>query len=217
LRALKKAGAYEHRYARPIKERILEKTTPGQGGCIIWTGSTSDGYGVLYINDVGRVAHRLLYEILVGPVPDGLELDHTCHTEALDCPGGQCIHRRCINPNHMEAVTPAINKLRGRSPIAANAFKTHCPHGHEYSEENTYRKANGQRICRECRRVQSRTSYVERPRVRKERTHCRNGHLLDGYTDSNGALRCRECRKDDYRRYKERRRQRREDPGTLNA
>lgn len=214
LRALKTAGTFESRYkqsrhTRPVKDRILEKTTPGWGGCIIWTGGTSDGYGVLSVNSFGRVAHRALYEILIGPVPEGMELDHTCHTESLDCPGGRCIHRRCVNPHHLEPVTPVENKMRGRSPVVANAFKTHCPQGHEYTDENTYRKSNGQRLCRECRRAQHQAAYVKRPReprVRKElpeRTHCRNGHLQDqatAFVDSAGKRRCRECRRESNRR-----------------
>lgn len=219
LRALKKAGAYEYRYHRPVEERILKRTTPGWGGCIIWTGATADGYAWINIDGVGRVAHRALYEILMGKVPDGLELDHTCHTAALDCPGGKCIHRRCVNPRHLEPVTMEENKRRGRSPMAMNALKTHCPRGHEYNDDNTYRrKSSGYRECKECRRIydQKRAPNnehpkvgVDRPRVREERTHCRNGHPQDGSTvfiDSDGVPRCRECRRESSRRSKQRRR-----------
>lgn len=219
IRAMKQAGTFEPRYKgsrhnRPVKDRVLEKTTPGWGGCIIWTGGKSDGYGMIGINGRERVVHRVLYEILVGPVPDGLELDHTCHTESLDCPGGRCIHRRCINPHHLEPVTSEENKMRGRSPIVANAFKTHCPHGHEYTDDNTYVNPGGYRACRECRRIQ-RPAYVKRPRVSRknvDRTHCHNGHLQDASTvffDSDGNRRCRECRREASRRSKQLRRQRR--------
>jgi hypothetical protein len=221
LRALKKAGTYQSRHdsARlPVQDRILKKTTPGWGGCIIWTGTLSlDGYGIVRAH-AGRlrVAHRVLYEVLIGSVPVGLELDHTCHTESLDCPGGKCIHRRCVNPNHLEPVTPEENRLRGKNQIVANAFKTHCPHGHPYDEANTYWTTNGQRACKECRRAQRRRwhakSYVKRPRVQEDRTHCRNGHPQDESTvffDSDGRRRCRECRKQSSRRSKARKRQER--------
>lgn len=218
LRALKKAGTFESRYKRSrlprsLRERMLQKTTPGWGGCVIWTGGTSDGYAVISVSSLDRVAHRALYEILLGPVPEGMELDHTCHTEALDCPGGQCIHRRCINPHHLEPVTSEENKRRGRSPMAANALKTHCPHGHEYSEDNTYQKPNGHRICRECRRIQYQAAYVKRPRVqvdRTQQTHCHKGHPQDETTtfaDERGRQRCRECRRESSRQSKARKRQ----------
>lgn len=217
LRALKQANTYVPKTPldrnRPVKERILDRAVSGWGGCIIWTGPTWDGYGVVKVGGSARVAHRVLYEIFMGPVPGGLELDHTCHTEQLDCPGGQCVHRRCVNPYHLEPVTSAENKFRGRSPIAANAFKTHCPQGHEYTDDNTYRKpSNGQRVCKQCRDAQYRAAHPPRPRVDTERSHCRNGHPQGAsatFIDSGGVTRCKECRRESSRQSKRRRRQER--------
>lgn len=77
----------------------------------------------------------------VGEIPQGLEIDHTCR------------NRGCVNYGHMELVTHRVNTMRGFSPHALRAAQTHCIHGHEFDERNTYIKANGCRYCRECGRL----------------------------------------------------------------
>lgn len=81
--------------------------------CWIWTGTISErGYGLWSVNGVGRPAHRMLYERMVGPIPDGLVLDHLCSV------------LRCVNPAHLEPVTAAINSQRGRSAkLTADAVR----------------------------------------------------------------------------------------------
>ncbi len=117
-------------------------------GCMEWTGHlTNSGYGT--IKEGGRgtrtlKAHRLAYEQAYGPIPDGLVLDHLCR------------NRKCCNPDHLEAVTMQVNTLRGASPIAELARKTHCPHGHPYDAENTIWRANGARACKGCREDRNR-------------------------------------------------------------
>lgn len=109
--------------------------------CWMWTGApNSDGYG--HIGDRGRTvaAHRWVYETEVGPIPEGLEIDHLCRV------------RLCVNPAHLEAVPKKVNCLRGESPTAINARKTHCPHGHPYDEENTLWTTDGHRQCITCRK-----------------------------------------------------------------
>jgi hypothetical protein len=131
----------------------------GPDDCWRWTGATAKGYGVVRVGGrKGRIepAHRVMYEICVGPIPDGLQIDHTCHNADLDCPGGvTCPHRRCVNPRHLEPATQQENILRGgRSASARNAVKTHCDHGHEFTPDNTYihRRSNRPpgRECRAC-------------------------------------------------------------------
>ena len=115
-------------------------------GCRLWAGAlTNAGYGRLTWKVNGRLergAHRVAYVAHVGPIPEGKVIDHLCRV------------RHCVNPDHLEVVTQRENIMR--SPIAigaANAAKTHCPQGHEYTPENTYvqvgRGYTG-RLCRTC-------------------------------------------------------------------
>lgn len=116
----------------------------GPGGCWLWTGSkTPSGYGLARAESGSSRrtgAHRMAYELLVGPIPEGLQLDHLCCNPS------------CVNPDHLEPVTARVNSLRSTSPPAANEVKTHCVNGHEFTPENTGRRANGNRRCRACGR-----------------------------------------------------------------
>jgi hypothetical protein len=147
---------------RTIEERLLEKVVKNANGCWIWTGCKGGhGYGWLRIGPRSFPAHRVAYELFVGPIPEGLTLDHTCHGADETCPGGAaCEHRACINPAHLEAVTRAENVMRGMGFAPANAAKTHCPAGHEYTPANTYRNAKGHRHCRACALTARRARYV---------------------------------------------------------
>lgn len=102
----------------------------GPGGCWLWLGVVNpDGYGVFKRKGFGTSAHRVFYQVLVGKIPRGLELDHLCGV------------RNCVNPEHLEPVKHRVNVQRGRLGVVTAArqlAKTHCPQGHEYSEENTY-------------------------------------------------------------------------------
>lgn len=131
----------------------------GPDECWLWTGQIMPkvGYGRLKRPGGYIPAHRLVYEMFVGPIPAGLVIDHTCHNADLTCPGGgDCAHRRCVNPAHLEAVTNRENILRGKAWSAVNARKMECPSGHPYDDENARYKANGWRICRECNRQRAR-------------------------------------------------------------
>lgn len=124
-------------------------------GCWVWQRARSgSGYG--QIRDGRghqRGVHRLAYELVKGPIPEGLTIDHLCRV------------RLCINPDHLEAVTHRENVMRGIGPTAINARKTHCAQGHIYSAANTYNGIGthtGQRQCRKCAKVAAEASHAVR-------------------------------------------------------
>lgn len=100
----------------PRERRFWAHVNKGGGpdACWPWTGGLQDGGYGQFGTKGERLAHRIAYGYLVGPIPDGLVLDHLCHTNDPDCPGGECEHRRCCNPQHHEPVTRGENIARGR-------------------------------------------------------------------------------------------------------
>lgn len=147
-------------------------------GCWPWTGGKgANGYG--YVSRGRRrtkvLAHRVIFTLAHGTIAPGIQIDHTCHTEAVAegrCDGGDsCPHRICVNPSHLEAVTSRTNTLRGQSPAALHAAQTECARNHEFTTENTYVDAKGARRCRACARIneQSRPSGWQRQRESAER------------------------------------------------
>jgi len=137
-----------------LVERIWRRIERSEG-CWLWTGQINDhGYGLICRDDRPARAHRVVYELLVEPIPEGLVLDHLCRV------------RHCVNPAHLEVVTLAENTLRGEGPSARHARVTHCPQGHPYDEANTRRTRRGGRVCRTCHRDRERAAR----RVRNGRT-----------------------------------------------
>lgn len=134
-----------------LRERHARHYTQSDG-CWPWHGSLSEGYG--RIKEVGSdrnsrslYAHRVAYELHVGPIPPGMVVDLVCLT------------RNCVNPAHMEVVTRAENTRR------ENARRTHCIHGHEFTPQNTYVRKDGQgRVCRTCQRSRV-AAYSQRRRT----------------------------------------------------
>jgi len=124
------------------EQGFLSLASPTDEGCWNWNGwLTLDGYGQCRApRGSKQMAHRVAYEMFVGPIPVGLVIDHLCR------------NRSCVNPAHLEAVTQRENLARG---INANAVKTHCKRGHEYSKGNTYTYPDGRRDCRTCRQAQA--------------------------------------------------------------
>lgn len=124
---------------------ITARTVKTESGCWEWLQRRNEhGYGEVNLSNYRtKLVHVLMYENTVGPVPDGLELDHTCR------------NRACCNPDHLEPVTHLTNIDRGvlRERCAEYwASRTHCVNGHEYTAENTYIRPDGRRRCRSCNR-----------------------------------------------------------------
>lgn len=138
---------------RPLKERFWEKVDKrGDDECWLWRAAVMSAdwpYGVIGSGE-GRWnyhAHRLSYEWAKGPIPEGLMLDHLCRNP------------RCVNPAHLEAVTPRENTLRGVGPSAQAALKGACPKGHPYAGENLAVNERGHRNCRQCKRDTAKALY----------------------------------------------------------
>ncbi len=126
--------------------------------CWLWTGHcTAGGYGTFSLERRSVFAHRFAYELVVGPIPEGLTLDHRCHNEDRSCPAGDgCLHRRCVRPDHLEPATMGQNVRRGNPggwTAGRRAARTHCKRGHLLSEANVTLGADGGRRCRLCREL----------------------------------------------------------------
>lgn len=116
--------------------------------CWEWTSNkTNDGYGRFHLNGKKELPHRVYYQDTKGKIPNGLELDHLCRNHA------------CLNLEHLQAITHKENMKRGLTGFLSglkNHLKTHCPHGHEYNEKNTYIQPSGSRMCRTCGKIKAR-------------------------------------------------------------
>lgn len=134
--------------------RFVAKIAVVDAGCWSWRAYVDrDGYGRFAVTtSAPDYAHRVAYRALIGPIPDGLTLDHLCHTNDTTCPGGKCSHRRCVNPWHCEPVTSVSNVMRGRGLFAREARATECVNGHPFTPDNIY-AWRGHRYCRACRRA----------------------------------------------------------------
>ena len=128
-------------------------------GCWLWAGHVNqNGYGTTAIKEpalnrwITRYAHRVMYQLIAGPIPAGLDLDHLCRV------------RCCVNPEHLEPVTRRENVLRGDAPALAALLsrpKTHCMRGHQFTADNIYTSPDGGRKCRRCSREQQRAWKAE--------------------------------------------------------
>lgn len=137
--------------ARFDRERqLLEKIRKDpESGHWYWTGhvNKTTGYGMVSIAGRPTGAHRAVYELLVGPIPKGMEPDHVCRV------------RDCVNVldvNHIEVVTRAENQRRA---CAANRRDCCAKEGHPFDEENTYYRPGGGRTCRACKNANTRKAY----------------------------------------------------------
>ena len=139
---------------KKIIARFETKYVPEpMSGCYIWiAGLNKGGYGKFKMSQPRqtKAAYKVAYELFIGPVPPGLQLDHKCRV------------RCCVNPYHLEPVTNKENLARG---INANRIKEYCPYGHPYAGDNVYRRFNKgcwARFCRTCERIRNLRYYHER-------------------------------------------------------
>jgi len=164
-------------YGTP-EERFWAKVNKTET-CWLWTANRGrSGYGNFRYQNRQTRAHRTAYEWLVGPIPEGLQLDHLCRV------------RHCVNPEHLEPTTGKVNTLRGTGPSALNAVKTHCSQDHPLDGDNLYTWKN-ERGCRSCR-ASNVKNYLSRL-VEKSKTDpslIPHG-TLNGY--ANWKCRCVDC------------------------
>lgn len=150
---------------QPLMPRVWKRVKiDPDTGCWNWTGPTM-GKGYACINWEGRswLIHRAVYTFTVGPIPEGMELDHLCESKV------------CCNPAHLEPVTTEVNSKRSPNTLAAkNAAKTHCPQGHPYDEENTKwtwmtgrRQKRLVRLCKACATEHHRKQSRRKSELRK--------------------------------------------------
>lgn len=123
----------------PVEPRLIAGSVRNDDtGCLIWVRSkNSRGYGLIGVNGRVELVHRMAHEQWIGPIPDGFQVDHVL--------ANGCLSRLCIEPNHLEAVTPLENNLR-----KPGVHKTHCIRNHPQTPENVRVSQRGYRSCRVC-------------------------------------------------------------------
>lgn len=147
-----------------LPELIRGRVERNDAGCLVWTKNKVSGYGQVWVPELKRLrlVHHISFEAAYGLIPDRHDVGHLCHDQDASCPGGECAHRGCCDPQHLEAQTRTQNNLGGRLgdvQRARHALVTRCPAGHPYDAANTYirhdRPASG-RMCRACSRERTR-------------------------------------------------------------
>lgn len=144
--------------------QFWSKVERRDSGCWEWTGAlTASGYGSgwNYAYPLGgkrrTSAHRQSYLLTKGEIPEGLQIDHLCS------------NKKCVNPDHLEAVTQRENLHRAPNTLVSiNSAKTHCARGHEYAGENLTVNAKGFRYCKTCNRENQRKFHERHPGAMKE-------------------------------------------------
>ena len=142
---------------QPVEPRFLAKVNKTET-CWLWTAWIErNGYGRFWLDGRQHGAHRVAYELYVGPIPEGLEIDHLCRV------------KHCVRPDHLEAVTASENIRRmAAHRVPYQALMEACRKGHPYDDENTIVTETG-RQCRTCKRDSARASYERNRELTIER------------------------------------------------
>ncbi len=171
-------------FAQSEVERLV-LPEPNSGCWLFLGGLTLKGYAQISVDGRLRQAHRVSYEVFVGPIQDGLEIDHLCRV------------RSCLNPHHLEPVTHAENVKRSSAAAASRERArsiVKCKYGHDYTPANTIiQKPHGGRACRICRTEREQLRHPNRTTIPV--VACPRGHPYDSentYTH-NGKRYCRRC------------------------
>lgn len=153
-----------------LRQRVMSRVSI-TGDCWLWTGAKVRGYGVISVQKRTKYAHRVVYELEVEQIPEGMDLDHLCRNPL------------CVNPKHLEPVTRSVNVAR----MLDAQPKDRCRRGHRYSEAGRTKKGS----CVECWEQTNGRKYGQ-PRRSAPATHCAQGHDLSvvGKYKSGG---CRAC------------------------
>lgn len=162
--------------------RMSRRVLVTESGCWLYTGATqTQGYASVALCDgTGRTAlgHRYAYEALVGPIPDGAVIDHRCHNGTGCNDGRACIHRRCVNPSHLEPVPQVVNSRRSENTSAGTST---CKNGHPFDSLD----AHGHRRCSRCYRAYLDSHRAEHAAKQRAKYAAENPHSP---TPSQGRL-----------------------------
>jgi hypothetical protein len=152
---------------RAVLARFHRMLTKQADGCwLATTTNTADGYARWRYKPGApeTYVHVWAYRAFIGDIPEGMQVDHACHTAAVErgaCEGGlDCQHRRCANPEHLELVTGSQNTMRQRH---ANRMKESCPKGHPLSGDNLVTWSDNKRRCRQCLSERGKGDANQRP------------------------------------------------------
>lgn len=183
-----------------VKARIRDSINKVESGCWEWNRHMStNGYGVYKV--MGEtLAHRVSYII------------HNEESSQDMCVLHSCDNPPCVNPDHLSLGTRDDNNkdraAKGRT-VSFNASKTHCKRGHEFTEDNTYIRKNGNRFCKACESVRLTKAYHDRRVAEgkryKNKTHCKHGHEFNEentYLMKTGARVCKRCERERHPRIK---------------
>lgn len=154
-----------------FETKIIRPSEPD--GCWLWCGShfKQTGYCCFSMKRTDgtwapTVGHRISYELYVGEIPPGYWVDHLCR------------NRGCVNPDHLEAVSPRVNTARGQAPSAIAVRLNRCGRGHEFTQANTILRKDGRRDCRMCAQARDRD---------RNKTEARRAHYRAAYARRKAA------------------------------